>query len=161
MAYFKINDKLAIVAKYYETHHSWGHKAYLYEIRTPEQDDRLICKDIITYVNRTWERFTFESALYSVVEKALSKRLITEVEAQECRDYIKNYEEPSRFSTLAGIAKMGELLTDTPKQANDWKAKMLKAGLGEAMILPDDWEQLSDEEKTARLDGAINILQTT
>lgn len=161
MAYFKINDKLAIGAEHYETRYSWGHKAHLYRVRTPEQSDDWLTSVKIRYYNRTWERFTFESALYSVVEKALSKRLITEVEAQECQDYIKNYEEPSRFKTLAGIAKMGELLTDTPKQANDWKAKMLRAGLGEAMILPDDWEQLSDEEKTARLDGAITILQTT
>jgi len=62
------------------------------------------------------------------------------------------------LGSIAMIAKMGELLTDTQSQANDWKARMLKAGLGEGLSMPDDWGALSEDEKQARLDKAIQTI---
>lgn len=159
MAFFQINDQLAMGAETYETRYSWGHKAHLYRVRRPEHNDDLIESVKVTYYNRTWERFQFESALYQVVEKARRKKLITEAEAKVCNDYIKNYEEPNRFSHVATVAKLGEFFTDNKKDANDWKARMLKAGLPEGAIdMPEDWDTLSEEEKEERLNGAIAIL---
>lgn len=157
--YFKISEKLAIGAEVYRTRYSWGHKAHLYHVRTPELGDEYITGIKVTYYNRTWERFEFESAMYQLVAKALKNRLITKAEADTCDNYIKQYQEPDRFSTVAMMAKMGELLTDNQKDANDWKARILKAGLsGYGLEMPEDWESLSEEEKQTRLDGAIKQL---
>lgn len=162
MTFFKINDKLAIGAEVYETRYSWGHKANLYRVRTPEQSDEWIIGDKITYYNRTWERYQFESILYSIVAKALKKHLITPEEAQTCNDYIKNYQDKNDkwLGTVAHVAKLGEILAPDQKARNDWKTRMLKAGLeGQGLIMPEDWDQLSEDEKERRLNGAISTLE--
>lgn len=157
--FFQVNDQLCMGAEVYETRYSWGHKAHLYRVRRPEHNDDLICSVKVTYYNRTWERYQFESALYQLVDKALRLKEITPEEAQALRDYIKNYEQPNRFGSLAAIAKMGDLLTDNKKDANEWKTRILKAGLTEgALQMPEDWNGLNEDTKQSRLDGAIAIL---
>jgi hypothetical protein len=57
------------------------------------------------------------------------------------------------------VAKMGELLCDNQKDKNDWKARMLKAGLGNSGLeMPEDWDTLDEDTKQARLDGVIKIM---
>lgn len=55
--------------------------------------------------------------------------------------------------------KMGEVITDNLKDLNAWRVRMLKAGLGELLILPDDWDSLSEEVKDERLRKAIKALE--
>ena len=51
------------------------------------------------------------------------------------------------------VAMFGELLCDNQKEKNDWKKRMLDAtGL---LDFPDDWDDLSEDEKQKRLDKAI------
>ena len=157
--FFQVNDKLCMGAETYRTRYSWGHKAHLYRVRRPEHNDELIESVKVTYYNRTWERYEFESALYQLVDKALKNREITKDEHKTLTEYIKNYQEPNRYRGLEMIAKMGDILTDNKKDANDWKARMLKAGLPEGAIeMPEDWDSLDEETKEARLNGAIAIL---
>lgn len=60
---------------------------------------------------------------------------------------------------VSTMAAMGEIFADTQKEKNDWKLRMMKAGLPQhALHVPEDWDQLSEDEKTKRLDGAIKIL---
>lgn len=159
MSFFQVNDKLAMGAEVYETRYSWGHKAHLYRVRRPEHNDDLIESVKITYYNRTWERFQFESALEQVVDKALKSKEITKEEHATLRDYIKNYQEPSRFDHVAMVAKLGDIIAPDQASANDWKARMLKAGLPEGAIqMPEDWDSLDEDTKQARLNGAIAIL---
>lgn len=56
---------------------------------------------------------------------------------------------------------MGNLLAgDSQKAKNDWKARMLKAGLeNKGLSMPDDWEQLSEDEKEKRLNKVIKVLR--
>lgn len=62
----------------------------------------------------------------------------------------------SSLKTIAMVAKLGEVLTDNQKASNDWKARMLKAGLeNRGLIMPEDWAELSEDEKERRLNGAI------
>lgn len=158
--YFKVNEEFAMGAEVYRTRYSWGHKAHLYRVRTPEQSDEYIEGVKVTYYNRTWERYEFESALFQLVDKAFKKKLITKEEHQTLYDYIKNYEEPSRFNHIAAVAKLGEVFGSNQKESNDWKARMLKAGLPEgALQMPEDWDTLSEDEKQRRLDGAIEALK--
>jgi len=62
------------------------------------------------------------------------------------------------LNMVATVAKMGEIFADTDKEKNDWKKRMLKAGIGDAVQFPDDWDSLPEEEKKRRLDGSIDIL---
>ncbi len=49
------------------------------------------------------------------------------------------------------IPKLGEVMTDNKKGSNDWKTRMLKAGLQDkGLIMP--------EEKETRLNGVIGVL---
>lgn len=61
--------------------------------------------------------------------------------------------------TVAMIAQLGNIFGSNQKESNDWKARMLKAGLeNKGLIMPDDWDQLSEDEKATRLDGAIGAI---
>lgn len=62
--------------------------------------------------------------------------------------------------SVAMVAMMGDIFhAGDQKASNDWKARMLKAGLeNKGLIMPDNWGELSEEEKQKRLDGAINSL---
>ena len=64
------------------------------------------------------------------------------------------------LKTIAGIAKLGEVLAgDSKKSKNDWKTRILKAGLeGRGLIIPEDWDKLNEAEKEKRLNGAIASL---
>ena len=53
------------------------------------------------------------------------------------------------------VAMFGELLCDNQKEKNDWKKRMLDAtGL---LDFPEDWDELSEEEKQKRLDNVIAV----
>jgi len=57
------------------------------------------------------------------------------------------------------VAKMGELFSRDTQDRNNWKARMMKAGLGEMVIFPDDWDTLSEDEKERRLNEALAELK--
>ena len=64
------------------------------------------------------------------------------------------------LKTVANVMALGDLFGETQKEKNDWKARMLKAGLeNKGLIMPEDWDQLDEATKTARLDGAIEALK--
>ncbi len=62
--------------------------------------------------------------------------------------------------TVGMVAALGDIFHHgDQKAANDWKERMLKAGLeNRGLIMPDDWDSLDEETKQARLDGAIKML---
>lgn len=64
----------------------------------------------------------------------------------------------SMLKTTGIVAMLGEIFGTTQKEKNDWKARMLKAGLeNRGLIMPDDWDTLSEDEKTRRLNKVIEI----
>ena len=66
----------------------------------------------------------------------------------------------SMFRAIASVALMGEFFGKTQKEKNDWKKRMLVAGLGNrGLIMPDDWDELTEDVKEARLNGAIKVIQ--
>jgi len=110
----------------------------------------------ICYQNRTWERFEFESVINKLLDKA---ELFT---GKEERKGLLNHAEAKTdnpFKAIAMIAKIGEIMTSDKKGQNDWKKRMLNAGLENSGIsFPEDWDQLSEEEKETRLNGAISSI---
>lgn len=151
---FKLSDRIHIDCETYETRYSWGHKAYLYV------DERQEAYKKITYYNRTWEAYTYQTILSCIVE-SVSNTIISKEDKVRYQKRIQDQsfsQDGDMFKSIAMIAKMGEVLTNTQKDANDWKARMLKAGLGEGLSMPDNWETLSEDEKQARIDKAIQAI---
>ena len=110
------------------------------------------------YYNRTWEKYTYQSAIKNTLAKAdftpgRIEKIMAKVEKQAIGAVNRE------LGVIRGIAKIGELFCSDQKGANDWKARMLKAGLGgRGLSMPDDWDNLSEDEKQRRLDGAIGAL---
>lgn len=57
----KMTDTINVSAWYYETRHSWGHKAEVYG------KDGVIATAKIVYLNRTWESYRYQSVIHSAL----------------------------------------------------------------------------------------------
>jgi len=104
------------------------------------------------YQNRTWESFEFESVIRNLLDH---QEGFTEESVKELIEALRKDEHErveQMFGTLNAICKMGELICDNDKDRNDWKARMLKAGLPQ-LDFPSDWDELSEAEKKRRLDA--------
>lgn len=154
MKSFNINEELQIVCEFKKTRNGFKHEATLL------RDGREIEKAKICYLNRTWESYEYESVIKSVLDK--TKALSAE-EKQACLDKCAgkaSLETSSLFNTLKSVMMVGDVLTSTQKDRNDWKERMLKAGLGDkGLIMPEDWDTLSEDEKETRLNGVIQELK--
>ncbi len=148
MQTFKINKNLEVVCERKKTRVAFKHEATLLK------DGQEIDKTKICYLNRTWERFEFDSVLEKLAEKTGIKAI---------SEFVKNRTSDRRteqLKTVGMVAKMGEILCNTKKEKNDWKVRMLKAGLGNSGLeMPEDWNELSEDEKEKRLEGAIKQLK--
>jgi hypothetical protein len=149
---FKITDNAEVRCSWFKTNYGFKHEAELY------YDGLFQCSAKVCYYNRTWESFEYETVLGSVLRKA---HFFDDSVAEIISRYRnKNIEEVNQqFSTIAGLAKMGELLSDDKKEQNDWKKRMLDAGLsGLGLDMPDNWDSLSEDDKERRLNSVITML---
>lgn len=146
MKEFKISDRLTAICEKVKTRNT--HYADLY------LDNEKVSRGRYTWVNRTWESYTFQSAIQDAIRKAkLDKKM--EAEALKWTD---EYKEDNPFKAMAMVMKMGEVLAgDSQKAKNDWKLRMAKAGMGEGMIMPEDWDTLTEDEKERRLNKVIDF----
>lgn len=157
MEIFKINDKISIACEAKKTRNGFKHEAALLI------DGSEMGRVKVNYLNRTWEQYTFQSAIHKLLEKLPYL-------SQEQRDMIKTYldgadgcngagcERDMRgLGVIARVAQMGEILA--PNSKNEWKKRMLKAGLGDNVQFPDGWDTLSEAEKEKRLNEAIAQLK--
>jgi len=152
MRIFKITKEIEVVCRSESTRYGFRHLATLLRDNQEVQDGKC------TYQNRTWERYEFQSVLNDVVNKAFKNKLISEEELKLCNEFIDGDQTDwSGFKTVSTIAKMGELFADTQKEKNDWKARMLKAGI-QGLDIPEDWDELDEDEKERRLNGVIEIM---
>jgi hypothetical protein len=153
MKTFRINDKLFIVCKYGKTSNGFKHTASLFE------NGLITHTSKVCYLNRTWESFDFETVLRHLLTKF---KVLPEDQIKKFLDHCRKDdldEINKQFGFITNIAKMGELLTNNQKEANDWKTRMLKAGLeNKGLIMPENWNELSENEKENRLNKVINEL---
>lgn len=155
MKIFTINKHLKAECEYYETRYSWGHKGWLY------RDNHEIGYQKITYYNRTWESYEFQSLLSNLADnKQLTPREAKLFKKKIENNWVKEDEKElnKRFKTIGMVAMMGDIFGQTPKESNDWKTRMIKAGLGEGIQVPDDWNELDEATKTIRLNAVIKNL---
>jgi hypothetical protein len=64
--------------------------------------------------------------------------------------------EADPFGSLKMVCAIGKLLCDTPEEKNNWNKRMLSTQPG--IDIPEDFDKLPEEEKTRRLEGALNQL---
>jgi len=154
---FKINDRITIVCYWQNTSYGFRHVARLVK------DNEIVDQKSASYYNRTWESYEYESVLRRLVEKT---KYLTEEEKEIANQFIKDYkkideqEVNKKFGMIAGIAQLADVLIESKQAKNSWKERMLKAGLeNKGLIMPDDWESLSEKDKERRLDGAINCIK--
>lgn len=149
---FRISDTLTIKCEMKRTRSGTRENATLYE------DGMEIGAGTDFWSDRPWYRFTYENAIRNALEN--SKRYSREeikviLDGLAAKD-IERFE--GLFKTVAMVAKMGEVLTEDKKERNDWKLRMMKAGLPE-LDVPADWDTLSEDEKTARLEKVIEAMR--
>jgi hypothetical protein len=152
MKEFRITDKISIICVSESTRSGFRHVASLL-LNGSSCDSTKIC-----YYNRTWERYEFESVLSRLIEKT---KMLSDDEKKVCNAFIsKDNTDWSRFNSTASIAKLGEIFCESKKEKNDWKARMLKAGLGNSGLeMPEDWETLDEDTKEQRLNAVIAVMQ--
>ena len=86
----KNGNEYNIVNEYWETSHAWGHKSTLIA-PWGEVESRKV-----TYQNRTWERYTYESCMSGLIETILEDNL---------KSYITQYKEKNGISRLLADKK--------------------------------------------------------
>jgi hypothetical protein len=153
MKTFKVNKNIKIICRPFRT--GFGHIATLYINEVNKGESR------IRYYNRTWESFEYESVLEKLADE---NQALSRSQKITVKKYIKNgariEEDLKPLKNIAMIAALGDIFGSTQKESNDWKTRMLKAGLeNRGLIMPDNWNQLSEADKQARLDGAISTLK--
>lgn len=63
------------------------------------------------------------------------------------------------LKAVSMVAAFGAVLCPDQKSKNDWQTRMLKAGLGNrGLMMPENWDQLSEDEKEKRLTGALKAI---
>jgi hypothetical protein len=149
---FKINDKVQIVARSGDARDGFNHFATLY-INGEAVDEAKV-----HYINRTWESYEFQSVMQKLIDKTTA---LTPAEKETAKSFLnKDHTDWSDFKMTGAIAKLGEVFGQTEKEKNDWKERMLKAGLGgKGLEMPEDWGTLDEKEKKKRLDAVIKITQ--
>ena len=151
MKTFKINSEFEINCHCENTRYGFRHLAEL------EQNGRLHTKAKACYYNRTWESFEYESVISDLLNKA---KIMTEEEKKTYMELLRKNEFAKiekQFSFIGNIAKLGNILCNDQKEKNDWKTRMLKAGLP-GLSVPEDWNSLTEDEKEKRLNNVINEL---
>jgi len=151
---FKVNNQIGFGCDYKRMRDGFNHYATLY-INGIEKD-----KAKVHYINRTWETYDYQTVMQNLVEKTPH---LTPAEKQTAQTFLKKDQtDYSQFRRTAAVAKLGEIFGTTQKEKNDWKARMLKAGLAnKGLQMPEDWNTLTEEEKQKRLDAVIAQLEQT
>ena len=87
----KAYPEFKIVAHTYENSHNWGHKATLLHNGTHELNTYKI-----TYYNRTWEKYEYQSVIKSVLNDYIDYLI---------KDYINDYKTQNSITRLKTTLK--------------------------------------------------------
>ena len=147
MTKFQISKKIEVICEWKKTRNGFKHEATLLK----NGQSILTVKEC--YINRTWECYEFDTVLNKLAEKSGMK---------EISEFVKNRKsdrDTDNLKSVGMIEKLGEIFATTTKDKNDWKLRMLKAGLeNKGLFMPDDWDSLTEEEKEKRLNNVTDLL---
>jgi hypothetical protein len=149
---FRIDDNTIIVCRSESTSYGFRHIADLY------RNGSLVDSAKATYYNRTWESYEFES----VINRLVDNMNVSDEEKMKIKSNLSDKalgKVESQFKSVAMVASLGNIFGQSPKEKNDWKLRMIKAGLGDkGFEVPEDWDTLSEDEKGKRLDKIIEFM---
>jgi hypothetical protein len=154
--FYQVNEKLSLHCQAEGTRYGFRHLVTLW------QDGRVIARSKECYYNRTWESWEFQSAIRGLASKVTGPvaAMVQEFAERKYPDAQAQEDEKSILHTIALAASIGSILMPDLKESNDWKARMIRAGLeNRGLEMPDDWDALPEEEKQRRLDKVINELR--
>ena len=100
--------ELSIVAHTYENSHNWGHKATLLHNGTHELNTYKI-----TYYNRTWECYQYQSVIKSVISDYLNYLL---------NEYVNDYKADNNIKRLKKSIR--DELVKQCKESNEFYQKL-------------------------------------
>lgn len=151
---FKITKELTAYAWTENTRYGFRH------LITLNRNYQEIAKNKACYYNRTWERYEYESVLKGLAgNKSLSKKEKTAFLRKIDNQFRQDDPALKNLKTISGIMALGDIFGQNQTEKNDWKSRMLKAGLeNKGLIMPDDWDTVDEDTKQKRLDGVIDIL---
>lgn len=150
MKIFKINEYIEIVCEAKKTRNGFKHEATL--IANGQELDKAKCN----YLNRTWERYEFQSVMLDLINKTSQ---LNKNDKDMCRIFLeKDNTDWTGMNTTLQIAKLGDIFGTNDKEKNDWKLRMLKAGI-QGLDVPDDWNELDENTKSERIGKVISFMQ--
>jgi len=76
---FKINERMKIIGKTQNTRNGFRHLVEFY------RDDKLIESRSVSYLNRTWESYNYETAISNLLKKMVKNRDLTQDEAKQIK----------------------------------------------------------------------------
>jgi hypothetical protein len=149
-----INDNISIYFRTQDTSYGFRHLAELKDTSgTGTEYTSRTTTAKCTYYNRTWESFDYQT----VGHKVLIKHFGDSTDWCEKFDKLMIDRTNDFYRTVGMIAKIGNVIADTKSEKNDWKLRMIKAGMA-GIDVPEDWDTLSEEEKETRLNYVINLM---
>lgn len=160
MKTFKINEYLEIECEWKKTRGGFKHTATLL-LNGIKREEVKCC-----YLNRTWEKYEYQSVIHKLLEKS---KILTSDEKNQIKSYLDGTDgyngagcrgDMEGLRIIGMIAKLGEAFyAGDQKATNDWKEHMIRAGLeNKGLIMPEDWDTLSEDEKEARMNDVIKLL---
>jgi len=148
---FNLGDGYNIIAHWEKTRNGFRHVAVLM------RDGREVDRASESYLNRTWESYEYQTVMQKLVNKT---DYMTADQKKMAHEFLKkDHTDWTLFKSTAMVAQLGEVFGQTEKEKNDWKERMIKAGLGnKGLEMPDDWNTLTEAEKKKRLDKVIEFM---
>lgn len=149
MKTFKLSKDYTVVCDSKKTRNGFKHTANL--VRNSEE----VYSTKICYLNRTWERFEYQSILEKVINNCFEKR--------EKEKYLKvidgqgREKDNAQFKSVSMVCAFGKVLCNTQEEKNNWDKRML--GTIKGIDFPEDFDNLTEKEKKRRLEGAKSILK--
>lgn len=151
MKEFEITERIKIRCSQHSTRNGFKHVAKLI------YSGNVIQTSSVSYLNRTWERYEYQTVMEQLIGK---NKTLSEEEKNLCKAFIaKDNTDNSHLKSIAMVAVLGEFFGKDKKESNDWKTRMIKAGLGEGIQMPEDWDELDEETKELRLNKVIKELR--
>ena len=148
MKIFELDEQFSVVCNWKKTRNGFKHEASL--MKNGREIDKVKC----CYLNRTWERYEFQSVLHKIINKCFKEdrvqELIDKVDGKTAE------EEKAKFSPVKFACAIGDILCSTEEEKNNWKKRML--GTVPGIEFPEEFDGLPEEEKKRRLDEAAKIL---
>ena len=82
-------------------------------------------------------------------------RLDSETFQKELAKVKPKEKESNPLALLGMVSALGDIMTDNKKESNKWKERFIMKQ--EGIIKPDNWNELTEQEKEKRLNGVIDI----